>query len=373
MSEALPISKTLAPATQDELRDQVRSCFEAGTAMYPIGGGTSLGFGLPAKEKGVGLSLAGLNRVVDFPARDMTITVEAGITMKALAETLATEKQQLPVDVPLADRATLGGVIATNCNGPRRYGYGSLRDYVIGIHAIDGRGTPFKGGGRVVKNVAGYDFCKLLTGSLGTLGVISQVTLRLRPVAERSVLVACAVDDLGQAEKLLAALVHSETTPVAIELASRARWTLPSASLAPMIPEPTTAASSIAVPAASARERLASALIGSFLRNLVEVALEHEPLDAFDRQTEQQVDSIGQGRVGGKERPALVFARALYRRGIGHPPVGRYRLAGPERAGVGGSRIAHGDDDIHLRRTRNRKLIPALASHAVSRDAVLLQ
>ena len=123
----------------------------------------------------------------------MTITVEAGVTMRTLADLLAKERQRLPVDVPQAERATIGGVIATNWNGPRRYGEGIVRDFVIGISAVDGRGLPFKGGGRVVKNVAGYDFCKLLTGSLGTLGVITQVTLRLKPIPEQSALVACSI------------------------------------------------------------------------------------------------------------------------------------------------------------------------------------
>ena len=93
-----------------------------------------------------------------------------------------------------------------------------MRDYVIGISAVDGRGMAFKGGGRVVKNVAGYDFCKLLTGSLGTLGVITQVTLKVKPLPERRRLVACRLRDLEQAEQLLAALVTSQTTPAAIEL-----------------------------------------------------------------------------------------------------------------------------------------------------------
>src|SRR5205823_15004930 len=134
------------------------------------------------------------------------------------------ERQRLPVDVPQAERTTIGGVIATNWNGPRRFGEGALRDFVIGIHAVDGRGLPFKGGGRVVKNVAGYDFCKLLTGSFGTLGVITQVTLRLKPIPDQSALVACSVPDLAAAEKLLAALVKSETSPTAIELLAGPEW-----------------------------------------------------------------------------------------------------------------------------------------------------
>src|SRR6266403_2689729 len=149
--DLLPISDTVAPSDQAELASYVHVAFEGATPLYPIGGGTSLDFGLPSKAQGRGLSLAKLNRTVDYPARDMTVTVEAGVTMKALADLLATERQRLPIDVPQAERATIGGVIATNWNGPRRYGHGTVRDYVIGISAIDGRGLPFKGGGRVVK------------------------------------------------------------------------------------------------------------------------------------------------------------------------------------------------------------------------------
>ena len=221
---ALPIKDTLSPASHDEVAAAVRAAFDSITPLYPIGGGTALEFGLPAKAPGSGLSLAKLNRVVDYPARDMTVTVEAGTTMQALAELLGRERQRLPIDVPQAERATIGGVIATNWNGPRRFGEGTVRDYVIGISAVDGRGQPFKGGGRVVKNVAGYDFCKLLTGSLGTLGVITQVTLRLKPIPEQSALVACAVADSAVADKLVAGLVNSKTTPTAIELLAGPAW-----------------------------------------------------------------------------------------------------------------------------------------------------
>ena len=99
-----------------------------------------------------------------------------------------------------------------------------MRDYVIGISAVDGRGVPFKAGGRVVKNVAGYDFCKLLTGSLGTLGVITQVTLKIKPRPEHTSLVVCEVRDFDCAERLLAALVQAESPPSAIELLTGAAW-----------------------------------------------------------------------------------------------------------------------------------------------------
>lgn len=220
----LPLTRTIAVRETSEVVAAIRDAASERIPIYPIGGSTSLDYGLPAKTLGVGLALSGLSRVLDYPARDMTITVEAGITIAELARVLAAENQQLPFDVPQAATATAGGVVATNWNGMRRYGYGSVRDYVIGISAVEGRGTVFKGGGRVVKNVAGYDFCKLLTGSLGTLGVITQLTFRLRPIVERTAWVGCGVADLDVAEKRLAALVTSETAPIAIELLAGPEW-----------------------------------------------------------------------------------------------------------------------------------------------------
>ncbi|WP_145093595.1 FAD-binding oxidoreductase [Anatilimnocola aggregata] len=223
-SDILPLQKTSDPATAAEVVDLVQQARAATTPLYPIGGGTSLHFGLRAKTPGWGVTLSKLNRVVDFPARDMTITVEAGITLAELAQTLAAEGQRLPVDVPAADKATVGGVIATNWNGPRRYGQGSLRDFVIGIEAVDGTGLLFHGGGRVVKNVAGYDFCKLLTGSLGTLGIITQVTFKVRPIPERSAWLACSLSSPKQAEAMLAALQQSAVVPAAVELLAGPVW-----------------------------------------------------------------------------------------------------------------------------------------------------
>jgi glycolate oxidase FAD binding subunit len=218
MPEAFPVIRTAEPSNQEELVEAVRESCASGTPLYPVGGGTSLRLGTPAQRPGCRLGLERLNRVVDYPARDMTISVEAGIKMAELAAVLARENQWLPIDVAKAAEATLGGVVAVNQSGPHRYGYGTIRDYVIGMSAIDGRGTPFKGGGRVVKNVAGYDFCKLLTGSLGTLGVISQLTLKVRPRPAASAIAACAPADWNHARRLLAALVTTATVPLAVEL-----------------------------------------------------------------------------------------------------------------------------------------------------------
>jgi len=220
----LPLYDTITPADQAELVQTVREAVADNTPIYPMGGRTSLQFGLPPRETGIGLSLGGLKRIVDYPARDMTITVEAGVTIDQLALALAKERQRLPIDLPDAHRATLGGVIATNTSGARRYSHGTIRDYVIGISAVDGRGVMFHGGGRVVKNVAGYDFCKLLVGSLGTIGMIAQVTLRVKPMPECSRFVACRMRNWPMAERILAGLVNSQTTPAAIELLAGPAW-----------------------------------------------------------------------------------------------------------------------------------------------------
>jgi glycolate oxidase FAD binding subunit len=223
-AQILPLTDTIQPTDPAAVADAVKSARQSATPIYPLGGGTRLDYGVLPKRPGLGLSLAGLNRVVDYPARDLTITVEAGVTVAELNRRLASERQRLPVDVPQAGRATLGGAVAPGQGGPRRYLWGTLRDYVIGIEAVDGRGTPFSGGGRVVKNAAGYNLCRLLTGSLGTLGVITQVTLMVKPMPETSALVACDVADLDTVEKLLADLVHTETLPAAVELLVGEAW-----------------------------------------------------------------------------------------------------------------------------------------------------
>jgi glycolate oxidase FAD binding subunit len=148
----------------------------------------------------------------------MTITVEAGTRIDELANTLAAERQRLPIDVPQAERATLGGVVAANVSGSRRFGLGTMRDYVIGISAVDASGRSFRGGGRVVKNVAGYDLCKMLVGSLGTLAVVTQVTLKLRPIPEASQILWCAFDHLSAVEQTLARLTTSAARPIALDL-----------------------------------------------------------------------------------------------------------------------------------------------------------
>jgi glycolate oxidase FAD binding subunit len=210
----LPI---VAPRTVSEVGNELRRAVATDEAVYPVGGGTMLEYGLPPARPGRVIDLRPLNQVIDYPARDMTITVQSGIRIEELQELLAMEKQRLPVDVPFDYRATLGGAIATNMSGPRRYGFGTLRDYVIGISAVNDHGEEIKAGGRVVKNVAGYDLCKLFIGSLGTLGIITHVTLKLKPKPETSALLsfACPPETIANA---LDRLNGSRTRPACISL-----------------------------------------------------------------------------------------------------------------------------------------------------------
>lgn len=207
------------PTTQSELQRYLAD--NAGGAkqpIQPVGGRTALHVGYPPAREPVPLSLAKLARVVDYPARDMTVTVEAGIRIDTLAEQLQAEGQQLPVDVAQSNRATLGGVVATNTSGPRRFGYGTMRDYVIGVTGVTAGGREFHGGGRVVKNVAGYDMCKLMVGSLGTLAVISQLTLKLKPIPQQSSALWGSFASFDDIERVLVALQHSGARPVVLDV-----------------------------------------------------------------------------------------------------------------------------------------------------------
>src|SRR5262249_2814166 len=153
----------------------------------------------------------GLSRVIDYPAADMTITVEAGMTLGALQTALAANHQRLPPDAPQPQKATLGGLFATETSGPPRVGARRPRDMIIGISFINADGEIIKGGGRVVKNVAGYDLPKLLTGSMGTLGIIAQLTLKVRPTPEASAIVWLPLSDAASVGEVVDGLNLSAT------------------------------------------------------------------------------------------------------------------------------------------------------------------
>lgn len=155
--------------------------------------------------------------VIDYPARDMTITVGAAITVGRLREVLLREKQQLPIDTP-NDHLTLGEMVAHDVSGPRQFGYGTLRDYVIGVEASDGSGRVFHAGGRVVKNVAGYDLCRLLIGAQGKLGSLRQVTFKLKPLPVEEHCSVAGFRTLKDLDSALNRINLTSTTPQILDV-----------------------------------------------------------------------------------------------------------------------------------------------------------
>ena len=196
------------PADQARLAQILADANRAGLKVIPRGGGTKLGWGNPPAGADLVLSTRRLDRVLEHAAADMTATVEAGCTVAALQETLAKQGQRLAIDPLWPGRATVGGILATNDGGMLRAGFGSLRDLIIGITVALPDGTLAKSGGKVVKNVAGYDLPKLFTGSFGTLGVITRATFRLHPLPHAVQLLEFATPDEGALAKLLATLAE---------------------------------------------------------------------------------------------------------------------------------------------------------------------
>jgi FAD/FMN-containing dehydrogenase len=170
------------------------------------------------KEKIERVNLAALKRVVDHTPEDMTVTVETGITLAELQKHVGRHRQWLAIDPPHPNRATIGEIINTNVSGPRRFGCGTIRDYLIGLTAVLADGTIIHSGGKVVKNVAGYDLMKLFVGGQETAGVVVEATFKLRPLPEVEQFVSATGDSLEAADKLVESVIQSEVTPMVLDL-----------------------------------------------------------------------------------------------------------------------------------------------------------
>jgi len=168
------------------------------------------------------LSTRRLNRIVDYEPADLTITAEAGITLTELQTALAMHGQYLPLEVALPQQQTLGGIIATRADSLRRMASGSVRDNLLGVSVINSQGEWIKGGGRVMKNVSGYDLPKLYCGSLGTLGLIVEATFKVAPLPEASATAALSLDADHNCEDVLDQLLGSELSPSFVCLLSPA-------------------------------------------------------------------------------------------------------------------------------------------------------
>jgi len=219
--EALAAARQERPSTLAEATEALQRADRDRERILFLGGGTELTLGAPPDGVEVLLSTERLERIVEYAPLDQIVAVEAGVRLASLQDVLARSGQMLALDSPWAGRATLGGLVATNAFGPRRTRYGSIRDLIIGISMVRADGTEARAGGKVVKNVAGFDLPKLMVGSLGTLGFIATVTFRLhpRPETERTVLfpdldadavrqVALALRQAQLEPGAVAALVH---------------------------------------------------------------------------------------------------------------------------------------------------------------------
>lgn len=210
----------LLPGTEAEVAGILAAAAAHGAAVIPRGAGSSQDLGNPPERAGVVLSLERLNRVLAYNPADMTITVEAGMPLADLQALAARHGQTLALDPPRAARATIGGLVATGASGPRRMAYGGMRDLLLGTRIAMTDGTVVKTGGRVVKNVAGYDMNKLVNGSLGTLGVITEVTLKLRPLPAVTLTGIIGFPDTAAALTTAEALLNSELLPAAVVVLS---------------------------------------------------------------------------------------------------------------------------------------------------------
>ena len=201
--DGVPVGPVVAPGDPDALADALDDARAAGRAVFPVGGGTSLGLGNIPRREGIALSTLRLDRVLDYEPADLVISVEAGITLAALQRVLAENGQWLPVETPWPERSTLGGMIATARAGPRRHGSGTLRDLLIGMAVAHPGGTVTRSGGMVVKNVSGFDMPRLYHGSLGTLGVVVSANLKVLPLPRAGATVIIEAGDLASAGALI--------------------------------------------------------------------------------------------------------------------------------------------------------------------------
>lgn len=217
------VAMRVTPASQSELAAVMTCLHQQRWPSLVMGRGSKLDWGglVHSQQPIVAVSTAGLHRLIEHAVGDLTVTVEAGMPLAQLQERLATAGQWLPIDPAFPAQATIGGIVATADTGSLRQRYNSVRDLLLGVTLVRSDGQVAKAGGRVVKNVAGYDLMKLLTGAYGTLGILSQVTFRVYPLPETSQTIVL----MGQAGAIAPAvqtLLSSALTPSRVDLLSAA-------------------------------------------------------------------------------------------------------------------------------------------------------
>jgi glycolate oxidase FAD binding subunit len=204
------------PASVEEAAEAVTLSARGGLSLAFVGGGTQLELGPRPERLDAVLRTGRLDRIVEHSPADQIVIVEAGVRLATLQRALGAHGQRLALDPPLPERSTLGGLGAANAFGPRRARYGSLRDLIIGVSIVRADGTAARGGGKVVKNVAGFDLPKLMVGSLGTLGLIATATFRVHPMPEESTTLLLTGRSAGQVRALVARLRDAQLEPVSV-------------------------------------------------------------------------------------------------------------------------------------------------------------
>ena len=208
----------IEPGNPEETASVLETAAKAGLRVIPRGGATKMDWGNPPRDGEVIVSTRRLNRVLEHAWGDMTATVEAGCTFTQLQQTLAEHGQRVALDPLWPDRATVGGILVTNDSGSLRTRFGALRDLIIGVTLALADGTLAKSGGKVVKNVAGYDLPKLATGSLGTLGIITQAIFRLHPVPPETRSLSFSSHDNAAMNALVLKVLDSTLIPTGIQV-----------------------------------------------------------------------------------------------------------------------------------------------------------
>ncbi len=213
-------ASVVRPTSTNEVTDLLREATVHKRAVCPVGRGAFLHLGGVPIRYDLALCTRGLDGVIDYQPTDMTVRVQAGLSIATLQAALGESGQWLPLDPPLPERATVGGMIAANLTGPCRFSQGTVRDFLIGVRVVRADGTLIKGGGQVVKNVAGYDVPKLYCGSLGTLGVIVEATFQVRPRPQSQALLVVEFADAERAGAAALRLAGSDLQPFFVELAN---------------------------------------------------------------------------------------------------------------------------------------------------------
>ncbi len=206
------------PTSVHEVQEVLQFAGERNLSVMPAGAGTKLGIGNLPQKVDVVLATTSLSSVVEYEPADLTVTVEAGIRLKDLQTELAKHRQYLVLNPPYADRCTIGGIVATNASGSFRLRHGTARNQVLGLRVVRADGTVVKSGGKVVKNVAGYDLNKLYIGGFGTLGIITEVTLKLSPIPVRQAILTADFQNIQDAADTGLAIVGSQILPMFVNL-----------------------------------------------------------------------------------------------------------------------------------------------------------